>query len=177
MRDDRPPYHFSEEEFRRIGKMMADRDVFFVFFYLAQPGATLDIKALAARFRRDPVTINEIVENLAALGLARKKYGLYTATGFGFRAIDFLREITEGVQPLPVEGEASLNETLVLSNGLASAATNNSVYSTFEITGYALSETDDVSKVKQGELTTESEAKNFEGNSPLPNAARPHNYL
>lgn len=171
-------YSFDEAEFRLLGRMMADRDAFIVFFYLAGAGSPMNIGQLASRFRRDPATINEIVEQLASLGLARRKYGQYVATDFGLKAKDFLMEIVRGVQPSAVEAEAPSARTLILQDGLSSSATNNSVYSTIAITGYAGSEKRDLVEIKPGELTTESEAKNFENRSELPtNAARPHNYL
>jgi hypothetical protein len=174
-------YGFEQRDFQRVGKLLADRDSFVVFFYLAKSSQPPHLKDLAGLFRRDLSILNDIFQQLASLGLVQRRGGVYISTRFGQRVMSFLEDVTEGVE-LPVATVQTSSPAVVtsFSSGVGLAATNNGVYSTFSTASHspASSLNSDFHKVKLGELTTEGEAETFsEGDSLPKDAARPHNYL
>lgn len=93
-------FHFEDAEFLRIGHILADRDAFIVFHTVAHAGP-IDIGDLCAVLRREPSTLSEILVMLSAIGLARRRGGLYTTTALGAKALEFLEETAERIDSRP----------------------------------------------------------------------------
>jgi hypothetical protein len=173
-------YHFREFDFLRIGKLLADRDAFIVFFHLARSPVPLTIAQLTSVFRRDPRAVSEILQELSALGIARRNGGLHAATSFGRKVMDFFEEVTNKIELKPAQPEAVpsvMSLSLVGAGSVDGTATNNSVIVTFAATGWARSEIRNIESVRSSDLASHSQAKNFENQDSLPNAARSHDYL
>jgi hypothetical protein len=172
-------FHFEDSQFLRIGKLLADRDAFIVFYNLAYSGP-INIAKLCAMFRREPAVISEILEMLCSIGLAHKRGGLYSTTAFGGNALQFLEETAERIELPPTESMVA-SSTQFSTSGSAqaqSSATNNTVMSNFRATSAVRLIGQEIDLLKASEVSNESEGKKFQKIEPsLENAARSHNYL
>jgi|SRR5208337_1824038 len=173
-------FRFENAEFLRIGKLLADRDAFIVFYNLAHAGP-INIGDLCAIFRREPSTLSEILEMLTAAGLARRSGGLYSATAFGAKALGFLKDTAERIDLAPVDSTVERSTQFSATGTLQSSATNNTVMSVFTATSAVRLVGGDVGPLKPNQVSTEPEEKRFDQVEPLDpppeNAARSHNYL
>lgn len=174
-------YNFRDVDFLRIGKLLADRDTFVVFFHLAHCAGSSNIAQLAGSFRREPAVITEILKQLVALGLLRGRGGLYTLTNFGRSVMEFLEESTAGVQLKAAQTSAVPHLLSLDLRGMKPvdpSATNNSVVSTFAVTSWVTSKNPDIESAKSTDTVSYSQAERFENREPSPrNGARTHNYL
>jgi hypothetical protein len=148
-------YGFEEKEFDKIGGLLADRDVFVLFFTVAKSLEPLSIGVLSRLLRREPSTLVDIFSQVLHLGLVSKSSGLYRCTAFGQKVMSFLRDITEKVEleGAPTESAEVTSISLSLANV---GATNNSVVSNFRGNGSAKSGRADIESARPSELATES---------------------
>jgi hypothetical protein len=174
-------YHFQRMDFLRIGKLLADRDVFIVFFHLAKSPVSLNIAQLAGVFRREPTVISELLKELSAMGVARRNGGLYLVSKFGRKVMDFFEDITDRVELRATQPSAVPHLLSLSVNGVQaidSTATNNSVVSTFAVTSWVTSENRNIDRARSSDIASYSRAEQFDNGQPAPqNAARSHNYL
>lgn len=173
-------FHFEDRQFRNIGKLLADRDAFIVFYNLAH-SEPLNISKLCGMFRREPNAIRELLEMLSGIGLARKSGGLHGVTAFGGKVMEFLDVIAERIDLPAAELTTVANSTRFATSGPAvaqSAATNNTVVSDFHAASAVRLVGKEVVLLKANQVANESEGKNFDNREPSSaNAARSYNYL
>ncbi|MDO8432838.1 MAG: hypothetical protein Q7S58_10575 [Candidatus Binatus sp.] len=176
---DRHLYFFREADFRRIGKLLADRDAFIVFHNIATSSEPLNIGRLAGLLRREPILIVEILRQLSDVGVVRSGGGFHRATAFGLKVMQFFGDITSEVE-LQASSAASDPQLMSMIDATASAeatATNNRVVSSFAATVWAASDIQAIERVNSESTANKPSSKDFGNQDPADNAARFHNYL